>query len=101
MWPFRRSRPKSDNRPRATIQSISDLMLVWLNRMDELLAARHTAAPSDIPAIDEKIDQLCQEAAEDVETTRGGDLSVRLQRMKQLTLDELCELRDKARQQRP
>jgi hypothetical protein len=73
----------------------------WLVRMQELVAARETAAPWDVPAVDEKIDQLCQEAAENVAGPQHDALSERLRRMKRIALEELHESRDRARRQRP
>lgn len=99
---FLRRGPKHDKPPGGeTIEGLSVLLQDWLLRMQDLVAARRTAKPGDVAGIDEMMDQLCQEAAEDVE--RDGSitgLSKRLQRMKRITLEELCEQRDKARQER-
>lgn len=100
---FPRSKPRPETPPPepTTLEGVSTTLQSWLSRMRDLIAARRSASTTEIAAIDEKIDQLCREAAEDVEQTQGGALSVRLQRMKRLTLDEMLEWRDDARRENP
>src|SRR5262245_26635810 len=103
MWGFPRSKsrpePRTTVRHEDTLEGLSELIQGWLTRMRDLLHSRELAAPPDRPGIDEQIDQLCREAAENAEQTRGTGLSERLQRMKQLTLDEMLEWRDTARRE--
>jgi hypothetical protein len=70
--------------------------------MEDLLRARRGVSVSELAAIDEELDRMCREMAEDVEKFSVGPdgLSERLQRMMRITLEEICEQRDKARQLR-
>lgn len=100
---FRFPRSKTDHkRPLhpGSMEVVAELMQSWFHRMQKLLDARETAAPWQLPDIDAQIDQLCQEAAENIASPHNSELSVRLQRMKRLTLEELHDMRDSARQQR-
>jgi hypothetical protein len=103
---FRRSAPKpAPDRPPAplnTIEGLAGYLQDRLSRSQDLISARRGASVSELAAIDEEIDQLCREMAEDVEKFRlePVNLSKRLQRMLRLTLDEICEQRDKSRQLR-
>jgi hypothetical protein len=65
--------------------------------MRDLVHARRLAYPSKIAAIDEEMDQLCREVADEVEKTGKGELTKRIRRMKHLALEEIVEQRDKAR----
>src|SRR5262245_8843212 len=99
MWGFPRSKTKPAPvvRPDETLGGVADLLQGWLVRMQELVHARGLASPSDLAAIDEKIDQLCEEAAKEVEKPAQSQLGTRVQRMKRLTLEEMRDLRAKAR----
>lgn len=100
LFRFRRSKPKPAGQPppnATTLGGLSELLQSWLSRMQELVAARETAAPWHLPDIDAQIDQLCQEAAEKVARPHTDELSERLQRMQRLVLEEMFDMRDKAR----
>ena len=101
---FPRSTPRKEPQPPepTTLEGLSATLQSWLSQMQDLLTARRSASATEIAAIDDKIDQLCREAAEDVERTQGSSaLSVRLQRMKRLTLEEMLEQWDEARRENP
>jgi hypothetical protein len=117
MWLFRRAARKSDRaefidydhapKPPVVdgIGSLSRYLRDRLSRMHALIAAQRTASPADLPDIDEKMDLICREVAADLENSRIGTSSIpqlneRLRRMVRLTLEEIIELRDKARQER-
>ena len=70
--------------------------------MQYLIRARPGVSVFELAAIDDEIDRICREMAEDIEKFRVGPdrLSKGLQRMMRITLEEICEQRDKARQLR-
>ncbi|WP_133905133.1 hypothetical protein [Actinophytocola oryzae] len=65
--------------------------------MQDLITTRRAASPEEFAAIDEQMDRLCEEAAANIAGERPGELSKPLRRMKQLTFDEMIEMRDKAK----
>jgi hypothetical protein len=99
MWGFTRSKknPERTIAPSDTLGGVSVLLESWLTRMNDLIAARRLAYPAQLAAIDEQMEQLCQEAAENIEKSSQSALGDRIQRMKQLVLNEMIELRDRAR----
>lgn len=103
---FRRSTPKPapdrTQAPLNTIEGLSQYLQDRLPRALDLIRARRGVSVSELAAIDEEIDRICREMAEDIEKFRGEPLklSERLQRMMRLTLEEICEQRDKSRQLR-
>jgi hypothetical protein len=113
MWPFRRSARKIDLteyenvvlRPLedGTMEGIAEYLQVRLGRIRYLAATRRTATATDIAVVDEEMDRICREMAADIESYQVGTpeipvLSERLQRMVRLTLEEMGEMRDRARQ---
>jgi len=102
----RRSAPKPDpERPPAplnTIEGLGKYLQDRLLRTQELIRVRRGVSVSELAAVDEELDRICREMAEDIEKFRVEPLklSERLQRMMRLTLDEIREQRDKARQLR-
>jgi hypothetical protein len=101
MWGFPRSKskPRPAVRPTDTLEGASDLLSGWLKRMQDLGHARRLATPPARVAIDEEMDQVCQDVAEEVEKTGREGVSERIRRMKRLTLNEVLEMRDKARRE--
>jgi hypothetical protein len=117
MWPFRRAARKSartkfvdyDSVPKPPVVDglvgLSEYLRDRTGRMHALIAARRTASPAELPSIDEKMDLICREVAADLDNSRIGTSSIpqlneRLRRMVRLTLEEMLEIRDKARQER-
>lgn len=101
---FRRSAPKNrtpdrSQAPLNTIEGLSNYLQDRLRRMRDLTNARRGARGSELAAVDEEMDRICREMAEDIEKFSVGPdrLSERLQRMMRITLDEVCDMRDKAR----
>lgn len=103
---FRRQAPKpAPDRPPAplnTIEGLSEYLQDRLLRMQDLIRVRRGVSVTELAAIDEEMDRICREMAEDIEKFRVEipGLSERLQRMMRITLEEICEQRDKARQLR-
>jgi hypothetical protein len=97
----RRSAPKPAPEPSEwplnSIAGISDYLQERLGRMQHLTRTRRGASVSELAVIDEEIDRMCQGMAEDIEEFQ---VSERIRRMMRLTLEEICEQRDKARQLR-
>jgi hypothetical protein len=109
MFRFLRSRRSAPKRrpdppewPINTIGGLSNFLGERLGRVQHLIQARRGASVSELATIDEEIDQICRNMAEDIEKGEIGSdkLSQRLQRMMRITLEEICEQRDKARQLR-
>lgn len=95
----------STRRPPARLEDVSEYLQQRMVRMNDLVGRRSRTWREDIPAIDEEMDQLCREVAEDLENSGNSkstlpELSTRLRRMVRLTLEEMTEQRDKARQER-
>lgn len=94
--------PAPPQQPLNTIGGLSNYLQDRLNRMHHLTRVRRGVSVSELAAVDEEMDRICREIAEDIEKSRGGPapLSKRLQRMMRVGLEEICEMRDKARQLR-
>lgn len=106
MWPFRRREPTfppyepTPRPPRVGgLGDLAEYLGDNLKRMQDLEARRPTATPSDLPAIDEEMNRICQDMADGVGIpVDERSMSTRLRRMRDLTLEELRAVRDRARQ---
>lgn len=88
-----------------TMAGVSEYLRDRMTLMQALLADRRRADPAQLAAVDEAMDRLCQDLAADIEKSRHGTpdgpaLSTSLRRMMELTLEEIIDQRDRARQER-
>ncbi|MPZ86429.1 MAG: hypothetical protein GEV28_41075 [Actinophytocola sp.] len=93
MWPFRR-RPKREKPPRppSDLDRIAPRITELLDRMRDLSVARAAAgSPRSRAAVQEQMDQVCRDMADDIEAYRGTE---RVRLMMVLALDELRAQRD-------
>ena len=113
MWPFRRSARKVDLTDyenvvlgpleHGTMEGVAEYLHVRLGRIDYLATTRRTASTTETAAVDEEMDRICREMAVDIESYQVGTpqipaLNKRLQLMMRLGLEEMCKMRDKARE---
>lgn len=79
--------------PRPGLLEMSQYLQDHLARMQKQVDLRAAATPADLPAIDAEMGRICQDLADGVGSPfEERDLSGRLRRMRDLTLEELRKL---------